>query len=226
MNKFSILLITLSLVSCVAPRDKRALYGDNEKSSSSSSSNGSSSSGSNGSAIEVDDGSGTTTGSSGSTIPAALQKCSWSLDGESGFATSSNTHLGAHTICQSTTDQSEVYVQLKTPLPSTRLCVIPTYTTSDRSIFLGEARCQFIESNLKLYRFPLVKNRDYGKYQNFQINSVMVMKEASYFFDSPFYRDQISYDAFFICSVNLDLYGDSRYCDAFKSKGEYVFKKF
>ncbi len=225
MKKYSILIISLALVSCVAPRDKRALYGDAESKSTSSSSTGSNSNNS-GSAIEVDDGSGTTTGSTGSSIPTALQHCSWSLDGSTGFATSTNSHLGAHTICQSKTDQSEVYVQLKTALPSTRLCVIPTYTTSDRSIFLGEARCQFIESNVKLYRFPLVKNRDYGKYQNFQINSVMVMKEASYFFDSPFYRDQISYDAFFICSVNLDLYADSRYCDAFKSKGEYVYKKF
>lgn len=229
MKNFITLTIIATLVSCVAPRDKRAMYDDVSSSGSSSSSNGSSSNSGSGSSVVVDGSTGSGSSSSnqtGSNIPTNIKQCSWSLDGSTGFASASNTHLGAHTICQSNTDTNEVYVQLKTVLPTTRLCVVPTYTTNDRAIFLGEARCQFIESNQKIYRFPLVKNRDYGKYQNFTVNSVMVMKEVSYFFDSPFYRDQISYDAFFICSVNLDLYGDSSYCDAFKSKGEYVYKKF
>lgn len=227
MKRILTICALTSLVSCVAPRDKRAMY-DDVSSSSESSSKGNTSSNTDGSNLVVDGStsSGSTTSDSGSSIPTYLKQCTWSLDGSTGFAASSNSHLGAHTICQSSSNANEVYVQLKETLPTTRLCVIPTYTTNDRAIFLGEARCQFIDSNKKIYRFPLVKNRDYGKYQNFAVNSVMVMKEVSHFFESPFYRDQISYDAFFICSINLDLYGDSSYCDAFKSKGEYVYKKF
>ena len=214
------------LASCVAPRDKKSLYSEPFSTSSNSSSNSSSTSG--GGTSIVDGESGSDSSSSGGTIsvPENIKHCKWSFDGSTGFDKTGNSHLGDHTVCQSVTNSSEVYVQLKTALPNVRVCVIPTYESNGRAIFLGEARCQFIDSNKKAYRYPLVKNRDYGRYQNFPINGVMVMKEETYFFDTPFYRDQISYDAFFICSINLDLHGDSSYCNAFKAKGEYVYKKF
>ncbi len=223
--KFMTFLLLIGLISCVQPRDKNASYAD--KTTGSSGSNTSSSSGSssssNSSNVSVSD--NTTTTSASLNVPAEISHCSWSSDGQTGFSDTSN-HIGANTICQSSSDKNSVYVQLKTPLPDVRLCLIPTYESNGRSIFLGEARCLFTDSSTTIYKFPLVKNRDYGRYQNFVTNGVMVVKEQTYFFDSPFYREQISYDAYFICSVNLDLYGDASYCDAYKSKGEYFYKKF
>ncbi|OIQ15922.1 MAG: hypothetical protein BM556_16635 [Bacteriovorax sp. MedPE-SWde] len=228
MNLLKTLALSIILVSCVAPRDKKSLYSDPfTNSSNGSSSTGSGSDSSGGSSIIVDDGNSSGSGSSGQVnVPSEIAHCKWSFDGNSGFDKTGDKHLGDYTICQSKTNSSEVYVQMKEPKSNVRVCVVPTHESNGRAIFLGEARCQFMDSNKKAYRFPLVKNRDYGRYQNFSINGVMVMKEETYFFDSPFYRDQISYDAFFICSINLDLHGDSSYCDAFKSKNEYVYKKF
>jgi len=229
MKLVKTMILSMILASCVAPRDKKALYSDPFSNSSNNSSNSSTTTGG-GTSIVGDSGSGSGSGDSSSggqiSVPDNIKHCKWSFDGSTGFETSGNAHLGDYTVCQSKTNSSEVYVQLKTALPNVRVCVIPTYETNGKAIFLGEARCQFIDSNTKAYKFPLVKNRDYGRYQNFPINGVMVMKEETYFFDTPFYRDQISYDAFFICSINLDLHGDASYCNAFKSKGQYVYKKF
>lgn len=229
MKKFNILFLALVMASCVAPRDKKALYADpfsSESTATTSDSNGSSDSTED--PVEVSDGSGTS-GSTNSNIPEYLNHCKWSIDGETGFDnTDSDTHLGPHTICQSKSKPNEVFVQIKDlgEDKNSRVCVIPTYEDRGRAIFLGEARCQFITSNDKIFRYPLIKNRDYGRYQNFKINSVMVMKEKTYYFDSPFVRNLLSYDAFFICSVNLDLHGDGSYCTTFKTKKEYIYKRF
>jgi hypothetical protein len=223
---FSSIIFLALAVSCVAPRDKKALYKDPFSGSATDSASYTDSSGSTaGGMVEVDN-TGTTSGSGGSNIPSYISHCQWSYDGNTGYTAASNGHLGPHTICQSRDNESDIYVQVANPSNSARICVVPTYEASGKSIFLGEARCQFIDSSTKIYKFPLVKNRDYGRYQNFPINSVMVMKEQTYFFDSPYYRDQISYDAYFICAINMDLHNDSSYCDTFKAKGEYVYKRF
>lgn len=215
------------LTSCVAPRDKKAMYADPFESEANATGSSDASDGTTGSGVTVGSGDDSSSGNN-SNIPSHLQHCKWALDGETGFDKSSNSHIGAHTICQSKSNSNEVYVQIKDlgEDSNARVCVIPTYESGGNSIFLGEARCQFMPNNKEIYRFPLIKNRDYGKYQNFPVNSVMVMKEKTYFFESPYYREQITYDAFFICSVNLDLHRDSTYCDTFKTKGEYVYKKF
>lgn len=237
--KLLTLLMLISLISCVSPRDKRALYSGTEQTTDNTTGNNSSDNSSNvnesgdGTSVPIVDGSDSgSTGGTNSNVPAEIRHCNWSTDGSTGFEnTSSNmesyslSHLGENTICQSKNTQSDIYVQLKNATADVRVCVIPTYEQNGRSIYLGEARCQFVDSNKKIYKFPLLKNRDYGRYQNFAINSVMVMKEQTFFFDSPFYREQITYDAYFICSVNLDLYGDSSYCDAFRQKGQYFYKK-
>ena len=238
MMKLLILLTFIISVSCVSPRDKRALYSGAENNTETESGDSQSSSDSSSNANESgDDTTVTVVDSSDSgtsvNVPSEISACSWSADGTTGFENTaanmedkSYAHLGDNTVCQSKTNTSEVYLQLKTPSTDVRVCIVPTYEQNGRSIYLGEARCQFIDSNKKIFKFPLLKNRDYGRYQNFAINGAMVIKEQTYFFDSPFYREQISYDAYFICSVNMDLYGDSSYCEAFKKKGEYFYKKF
>ncbi len=238
MMKLLIFLTLIISVSCVSPRDKRALYSGAENSTETESTNTQSSSDSSSNENESGDDSTVTVvdgSDSGNSVnvPTEISACSWSADGSTGFENTAanmdskeHAHLGDNTVCQSRTDKNNIYLQLKTPITDVRVCMVPTYEQNGRSIYLGEARCQFISSNKEIFKFPLLKNRDYGRYQNFSINGVMVLKEQTYFFDSPFYREQISYDAYFICSVNMDLYGDSSYCETFKNKGEYFYKKF
>ena len=101
-----------------------------------------------------------------------------------------------------------------------------TSEISGNSIYLGAAQCKYISNSGVISMFKLEKNRDYGRYQNFRINSVMVMKEETYSFPTPFDRELISYDAYFTCSINIDLYNDRAYCDAFKTVGQYFYKSF
>ncbi|MFG1498993.1 hypothetical protein ABMA70_02205 [Halobacteriovorax sp. XZX-3] len=221
MKKLIFITAIMALTSCVAPRETRSIYDTNSSGSGSSVGSGGGSS-----VIDIDDSGSSTSNGSNANIPSAIAHCSWSLDGQTGFANTSNSHLGPNTICQSRTNETQIYVQLKNPDTNSRVCVIPTSEASGNSIYLGSAQCKYINSSGTISLFNLTKNRDYGRYQQFRINGVMVMKEKSYEFPSPFNRELISYDAYFMCSINVDLYNDRTYCDAFKSKGEYFYKSF
>lgn len=217
MKKLIFITTILSLASCVAPRETRSIYDSNSSSSNSTNSNS-------GSSINIDESNSSTNESAN--IPSEIAHCKWSLDGQTGFSSTTNSHLGPNTVCQSRTDESKIYIQIKNPDSDSRVCVIPTSEISGNSIYLGAAQCKYISSSGVVSMFQLQKNRDYGRYQNFSINSVMVMKEKTYDFPSPFSRELISYDAYFTCSINIDLYNDRTYCDAFKSVGEYFYKSF
>lgn len=214
MKKLIFMTSIFALASCVEPRETRSIYDTSSTSSSSSSSE----------SIDIDDSSSSSNASAN--IPSEISHCTWSLDGSTGFNNTSNSHIGANTVCQSRSNEAHIYVQVKTPDTNSRICVIPTSEVSGNAIFLGAAQCKYINSSGTIAKFTLSKNRDYGRYQNFSINSVMIMKEATYTYPDPFDRELISYDAYFMCSINIDLYNDRTYCDAFKSVGEYFYKSF
>ncbi|AYF44448.1 MULTISPECIES: hypothetical protein [Halobacteriovorax] len=217
MKNFIFITTVLALTSCVAPRETRSIY-DNGTAATGSTSN------STGGTIDIDDSSSSS--NNGANIPSEIAHCKWSLDGQTGFENSNNQHLGPSTVCQSRTNETNIYIQVKNPDSNSRVCVIPTSEVSGNAIFLGAAQCKYISSSGTISKFVLSKNRDYGRYQNFRINSVMIMKEKTYDFPSPFDRELISYDAYFMCSINIDLYNDRTYCDAFKQLGEYYYKSF
>ncbi len=221
MKKLIFITTILSLASCVAPRETRSIYDTNTNSSNSTNTGGSSNSGSQ---IDIDD--SNSSSNSGANIPSEIAHCSWSYDGITGFANTSNAHLGPNTVCQSRSNPSKVFIQIKNVDSDSRICVIPTSEVSGNSIFLGSAQCKYINSSGIISQFNLTKDRDGGLYKNFTINGAMVMKEKTYDFPSPFSRELISYDAYFWCSLNIDLYNDRTYCDAFKSVGQYFYKSF
>lgn len=159
-------------------------------------------------------------------IPKEISHCSWSTDGQSHYAEETNAHLGAHTICQDNSNEKNIYIQIKEPINDSQVCLIPTYTSSGKTIYIGEPRCLLLTDPQKIYKVELSKNRDSSNYSKYAINSVMVMKDKAYFYPSPFYQYSLAPDAYIFCSQFLDQYGDPSYCQAFKSKNEYVFKLF
>lgn len=167
---------------------------------------------------------------SGSQVPSEISHCQWSQDGVNGFSDTSS-HLGSYTLCQSSTTETEIYIQIKTPITDSALCFIPTNSTSSgASRYIGEVRCLNATDSKKIYKVTLVKNRPSppggASFSQYPLNSVMVMKDKAYFFPAPFYVYQLAPDAYIKCSTFLDYYQDPSYCDAFKQVGQYVFKVF
>lgn len=193
-----------------------------------------------------DDSSDSTSGDSSSTtntgnVPTEISHCSWSADGSSGFQ-STSSDLGAYTLCQSSTNELDVYLQVQSPVTDAQLCIIPTYFNGTQSIYIGEPRCLRPINRANRYKITLLKNRP--GYYNFNINSVMMMKDKrDYYYtnqgtwDSRIWatlnnrswgslQPMFSIDAYLHCSNILDIANVSVYCVAFKNKGNYTFHAF
>jgi hypothetical protein len=224
-NKIIILAALIFTASCDAPRDRRAAYKGNDSDDSpywfSSDSSGGKAPDTTTERDEVDD---TPTTPSTSTIPSEVSHCSWSSDGVSGFETTNNSHLGHHTLCQSSSNPDDIYIQVKTKIEGSQVCFIPNYSNSSASIYIGGPRCIMLDDNRKIYKITLYKNR--AGYSGYAINSVMAMKDKLYFYPAPFNQNVLAPDAYIYCSQFLDQYNHAGYCDSFKSLGEYVYKKF
>lgn len=217
------IVLVATLASCEAPRDKRSLY-----MSSLNNQSGSTTGSSTGNTTDTTTGRDTTTNTdvTGSTIPDDAKHCTWSTDNATNYSDSSNTHLGPNNVCRSSATDTNVYIQLKNAHSDAQVCVFPTYEASGKSFYIGNPRCFVASEAGKLYKITLNKDRDSGKYSSLTVNSVMIVKDKAYFYGSPFYQWVLGPDAYMYCSKFLELYNNSSYCTAFKSKGEYLYKKF
>ena len=161
-----------------------------------------------------------------SSLPDEIAHCQWSTDGSTGFSKSSS-HLGNYSLCQ--VNETDIYIQLQTPVTDCQVCIIPTYnsSSSNLSIYIGEPRCIYITDATKIYKVTMLKNR--SGYTNFSITGVMIMKDKMYAYGPPFgtpYINLLSPDAYLFCSNWLSQTGNSAYCQTFVSVGQYVYHQF
>ena len=168
---------------------------------------------------------GTETGTStASVIPEDAKHCKFSSDGVNGFA-SNSTHLGAHTLCKSSTDANSFYFQIKTPPVGSNgdvnVCFIPTTASGSNSIYVGNPMCGAFSDPKAVKKITFVK---YSQYTNAAINGVMFFKDTTYFYP-VFNRNMMTLAAYQGC-MNMLTYGNPAYCEAFKSVGQYVFQSF
>ncbi len=157
------------------------------------------------------------------TIPPEISHCSWAPDGLNGFA-SNSTHLGAYTVCKSSTTETDLYIQIKNPITNVQVCLIPTSTSGSATVYIGEPRCLLLSDNKRVYKVSMQKNRP--NFSHLALNSVMIMKDEVHFYPYPFNQNALSPDAFIFCSQYFDQTGYGGYCDSFKSVGAYVLKIF
>ena len=165
-----------------------------------------------------------------SQIPEQIKHCTWASDGTNGYMFYS-AHIGNYTLCQAQVGgvltDTEVYLQVKTPT-SVQVCLIPTYEYSGKVVYVGEPRCLAPSDNMIIYKFNLLKNRtNYTYSSNVTINGVMMMKDLPHVFPHP-YEGGAHYapNAYLFCANRYHNYGDSSYCVAFDSAGQYVYHKF
>ncbi|MBY0416288.1 MAG: hypothetical protein K2Q18_19090 [Bdellovibrionales bacterium] len=166
----------------------------------------------------------TTTGTSTTTVPSDASHCKFSTDGVTGFE-SSSSHIGAYTLCQSSTDKTVFYVQIKTPPVSStgdvNVCFIPHTTSGSNSIYIGNPMCGSFTNPKQVKKITFVK---YTQYANALINSVMFFKDTSYYY--PMYgKSVMTLDAYKDCMYRLN-YGVTTYCTSFKTVGQYILKTF
>lgn len=228
-NYFKIftLLISLIAISCDQPRDRRTASTNSTDQQSPqnfefdfNSGGDGRNTGSDGEYNIDDQGSGS--GSHGQ-IPVQVSHCRW--PGTSGGAYAhQHHHLGQYTVCQSTQQDTDIYIQVRDPVTDSNLCLIPTYHSNDKAVFIGEPRCFKAEKTDTIYRIGLLKNRT--GYSNFNVTGVMIMRDRAYFYPHPYNQNLLSPDAYLFCSQWLDQYGDPTYCQAFDAVGQYIYHRF
>jgi len=165
----------------------------------------------------------TPTTATANNVPAEVSHCNWSSDGISGYQ-SSSTHIDKFTLCQSKDSDTTVYIQVKTPDTAYQVCLIPTYNSGSTITYLGEPRCLYITSATQIYKLTMLKNRQ--NFTTYLITGIMMMKDKSYQYPSPFYKNILSPDAYMFCANWLEQTNDSSYCQAFEQVGAYVYHQF
>lgn len=225
MKKIAFLLLALTVfTSCDNPRSRRVKMTSSTEDKYTNP----------GSGIDLNN-PGTGTDKTDSIIPSDATHCKFSTDGVNGFE-STSTHLGAYTLCQSSTNKDVFYFQVKTPpVASTgdvKICLIPQSSSGSLSVFVGNAVCSAFVDPKSVSKITFVKNTGFS---NAIINSVIFFKDTSYYYLKPvttsngtlvsFTRGlQTTLKAYEAClyykDVNMSL------CNDFKSVGQYVIKNF
>jgi hypothetical protein len=236
-NILKALIFSIILVSCDSPRSQRAL--------SASSSNNSLNNNLPPAAMDWGNSNSNSVGNTSTTpasiIPSDASHCKFASDGATGFE-SSSTHLGEYTLCQSSTNKSVMYFQLKTPPTNTNgdvsICLIPTTSNGSNSIYVGNPLCGQFKDPKSVRKITFIK---YAQYSNANINGVMFFKDLSWPYPVyykygqvnnqntyyPVYNNYInSLDAYRLCMDMLSNTGKTTNCDYFKSVGQYVYKQF
>lgn len=175
---------------------------------------------------------GTTTGgsnssgsSSNSNLPTDAKHCTFSSDGQNNYSYQSS-HITSYNICKSSTDNNTFYVQIKEPnsnsqgASSVNICLIPMTQSSGKSIHVGNPQCGAFTDSKTIRKITFVKS---SAYSSATINSIMVFKDLKYYYPGFGVTYSIStLQAYSTCMSYLNLYGNSYYCEAFKSANYYT----
>ena len=153
-------------------------------------------------------------------LSADNQNCTWSSDGNT--YEYNNQIIGDYNYCKSSTFSNNFYVQVKAPSTSD-LCFFPLYDTGQSTHYLGNASCIRALASNQIYQVELYKNR--SGFTNFPINKLLVVKNQSYTFNSPYPQGYPipAPDAFKQCMdhayyyYTIYQYSDDSYCEAFNA---------
>lgn len=215
-----VLALFIITTSCDSPRSTRSILSSSKSGlSTTTTTNGTNLTPTTGTVTPVTPETGTI-----STLPEDGKHCKFSTDGSTGYE-STSTHLGSYSLCQSSTDKNVFYAQFKTPPVTSagdvQVCFIPHTTSGSNSIYVGNPMCGSFSDPKSYKKITFVK---YTQYSGALINSVMFFKDTSYYYP-VFNRNMMTLDAYKTCMSMLS-YGNTSYCEAFRSVGQYVMKSF
>ena len=135
---------------------------------------------------------------------------------------STSQYLGNYYACQNQTQDTQVFIKPEIAV-NDRLCIIPMYSSGSNSIYIGNSVCQYISSTSDGVTFDLQKDR--SGFEHYTMNAIMIMKDETYTFSYPYVNSPIPVlDAFFIC-MNTAYYTQT-YCQVFTGVKKYQMHNF
>jgi hypothetical protein len=158
--------------------------------------------------------------------PETAQNCNFSPETFSHYT----KYLKNYNICQDS--DLTLRFQLEEGDLDIKYCFIPIYFPEggDKSIFVGEPRCQFIKSSKDVHEITFLKNRPSPEgaypYSKFPTRGVLIIKDEVLDFGPPFKSPLPAPNAYLKCAEVLDTTGDESYCLTFKETGNYSLHRF
>lgn len=154
-------------------------------------------------------------------IPNEIAHCAWNIYGDGGYE-SANTALGNLTVCQSSVNSNQVYVQVQTPSENVQVCLFPTAEVDSTPVGIGVGKCLLLQNPNRIYRVEL----DISVQSLGAMSGVLLVRNDLQSLPHPY--DQSSGfgpAAFEECSTEMKDHQDLSYCQAFKEHGTYFYKK-
>ena len=159
-------------------------------------------------------------------VPGKVADCDFSKESFSHYS----KFLKSYNICQDPDNDSILRIQLEHGDDEVKFCFIPTYIGGNKSIFIGEPRCQFISNSKNVHEINFLKNRPSPagsiSFAKFPVKGVLIIKDEVLDFFEPFEGPLPAPNAYLKCAEVLDLTGDDSYCKAFKEMGRYGLHRF
>ena len=136
--------------------------------------------------------------------------------------------IGKFSICQSKTQDKIIFFKSQKSFLNNKFCFIPTHEKNNKSFYVGEPRCLFLNNKEKVFRINFLKNRP-GNYENIPINGTLIIPDNFINFPDPFDKEiKIGTpEAYLKCMKEINkTKSNTSFCESFKKVNNFVYIPF
>ena len=133
--------------------------------------------------------------------------------------------LGKFSICQSKNEDKIIFFKSKKRFLNNKFCFIPTHERINKSFYVGEPRCLFLNDSEKVFRINFLKNRP-GNYVDFQINGTLIIPDKFINFPDPFNKEikMGIPEAYLRCMKEINKReSNTSFCESFKKANNFIY---
>ena len=136
--------------------------------------------------------------------------------------------LGKFSICQSKSQDKIIFFKSRRKFIDNKFCFIPTHEKNNKSFYVGEPRCLFLNDNKKIFRISFLKNRP-GNYRDIPINGTLIIPDKFINFPDPFDKEVKMGipEAYLKCMREINKKeSNTSFCESFKKVNDFVYIPF
>jgi len=133
--------------------------------------------------------------------------------------------LGKFSICQSKSKDQIIFFKSKKKFLNNKFCFIPTHEKNNKSFYVGEPRCLFLNDTEKVFRISFLKNRP-GNYVDIPINGTLIIPDKFIQFPDPFDKEikMGIPEAYLRCMKEINKKkSNTAFCESFKKANKFVY---
>jgi hypothetical protein len=133
--------------------------------------------------------------------------------------------LGKFSICQSKREDKIIFFKSKKKFLDNKFCFIPTHEKGNKSFYIGEPRCLFLNDNEKVFRISFLKNRP-GNYKDISINGTLIIPDKFIHFSEPFDKEikMGVPEAYLRCMKEINSKTENiAFCEVFKKANHFIY---